>query len=206
MPSCSFCGSLSGEGLHLPNLAGITEAGCTLRRPLRTNQTQIPSYTWATPVIAISCNNNDMPASSEFIPRLHSRGFRVTSQRMAILNVLGRSGTHLTAVQIHARASRELPGLTGPTVYRTLEKLARAGVVWPLHLENGHLAYELAGRNHHHLVSTACGEEIEFPGMSLDAVYAKLEASSRYRLNRDHLTLTGLCPKCQAQPTRKRVP
>lgn len=147
-----------------------------------------------------------MTPYSEFVPRLHSRGFRVTSQRMAILSVLGRAGTHLTPVQIHARASRALPGLTGPTVYRTLDKLARTGVVWPLHLENGHLAYELAGRNHHHLVCTACGQEIEFPGMPLDAIYAKLEASSGYVLNRDHLTLTGLCPKCQSQPTRKKVP
>jgi len=125
---------------------------------------------------------------------------------MAILSVLGRAGTHLTPVQIHARASRALPGLTGPTVYRTLDKLARTGVVWPLHLENGHLAYELAGRNHHHLVCTACGQEIEFPGMPLDAIYAKLEASSGYVLNRDHLTLAGLCPKCKRKPKGKKVP
>ena len=146
-----------------------------------------------------------MALNSEFVPRLHSHGFRVTSQRMAILNVLSRSGTHLTPVEIHARAARQLPALAGPTVYRTLEKLARTGVVWPLHLENGHLAYELAGSNHHHLVCTSCGEETEFPGMSLDPIYTKLEALSGYRLNRDHLTLAGLCPRCQRQRARKRA-
>jgi Fur family ferric uptake transcriptional regulator len=147
-----------------------------------------------------------MTPNSEFVPRLHSRGFRITSQRMAILDVLSRSGAHLTPVQVHGRASRQLPGLTRPTVYRTLEALARTGVVWPFHLENGHLAYELAGRSHHHLVCGSCGDEVEFPGRSLDAIYAKLEASSGYLLHRDHLTLTGLCPKCRRNRTKKKAP
>ncbi len=135
----------------------------------------------------------------DFAPWLRSRGFRVTSQRKAILDVLSRSGTHLTPVQIHERARRQLPSLTGPTVYRTLEQLARGGVVWSCQIDNGHLAYELAGRKHHHLVCTACGAGLEFPGASFEKAYTKLEASTGYRLNRDHLTLTGLCPRCQSR-------
>ncbi len=134
---------------------------------------------------------------SELAPRLRSRGFRVTSQRIAILNVLAGSAGHLTPVEICSRARRQLPSLTGPTVYRSLEQLVRSGLVWPLHLENGHLAYELAGRNHHHLVCTACGSEVEFPGATLDMIYDRLESSTGFVLNRDHLTLAGLCPRCQ---------
>ncbi len=145
-----------------------------------------------------------MLQASDLGPRLRSRGFRVTSQRIVIFDVLSQAGTHLTPVQIHQRALRKLPGLTGPTVYRTLQQMARGGMVWPLHLENGHLAYELAGRNHHHLVCSSCGAESEFPGVSLDTVYAKLESSSGYILNRDHLTLTGLCPRCQKRTGRKK--
>ena len=116
---------------------------------------------------------------------------------MAILQILSRTSTHLTPVQIHQRARRALPGLRATTVYRTLEQLARSGVVWSIHLENGHLAYELAGRKHHHLVCTVCGSEVELPVISLDPIYTQLESSSGYVMDRDHLTLRGVCPRCQ---------
>jgi Fe2+ or Zn2+ uptake regulation protein len=34
-------------------------------------------------------------------------------------------------------------------------------------------------------------------------LYAKLEAASGYQLSDDHMTLFGLCPKCQKTNTRK---
>ncbi len=144
-----------------------------------------------------------MHPNPEFIPRLRAQGLRVTSQKMAILGALSRSGAHLTPVQIHALARRELPGLTEPTVYRALEQLVRSGLVWRLSLENGHLAYELAGRNHHHLVCVACGRQVELPAASLNQIYARLETVSGFVLNRDHLTLSGLCPKCQPHHAKK---
>lgn len=104
---------------------------------------------------------------------------------------------HLTPVQVHARAKKHSPGLTEPTVYRTLRQLSLGGLVWQLHLDNGHLAYELAGKNHHHLVCTSCGDELQFPNASMETLYAKLEAMSGFKLDHDHLTLTGLCPQCQ---------
>lgn len=124
---------------------------------------------------------------------------------MAILGALSRSATHLTPAQIHARARRDLPGLTVPTVYRALEQLSRGGLVWPLRLENGHLAYELAGKNHHHLVCTSCGAEIELPGETMDLLYARLESASGYVINHDHLTLAGLCPKCKPPKRRRKA-
>ncbi len=137
-----------------------------------------------------------MRTRTDLVPQLHAHGFRATQQRRAILEVLGGSTTHLTPVQIHQRARQQAPGLTQPTVYRTLRQLARGGMVWQLQLETGHLAYELAGSTHHHLVCASCGEATELPSASLEAIYAKLEAVSGFKLNHDHLTLTGICPKC----------
>ncbi len=145
-----------------------------------------------------------MKSNPDLAPALHSRGFRLTLQRQAILDVLGASAMHLTPVQIHDRARRRLPGLTEPTVYRTLRQLALGGLVWQLQLENGHLAYELAGRDHHHLVCVSCGEVIELPAAQLTAIYAKLETVSGFKLNHDHLTLTGLCAPCQARHKSRR--
>ena len=53
---------------------------------------------------------------------LHTRGFRMTPQRLAILQVL-HDGGHLSLAQIYKRTRPSLPGLTETTVYRTLEFL-----------------------------------------------------------------------------------
>ncbi len=141
---------------------------------------------------------------ANLLPKLRLEGLRVTSQRKAILNALGSSTRHLTPVQVHNRATQESPGLTVPTVYRTLRQLAHSGLVWQLQLENGHLAYELAGRNHHHLVCASCGGVVEVPSTALDAIYARLERVSGFELKRDHLTLTGLCSRCQQTPAARK--
>ncbi len=138
-----------------------------------------------------------MTCASEYAPQLRSRGFRVTSQRMAILHVLRHSRAHLSPAEVYARARRELPGLTETTVYRTLEFLARNNLAWPTHTDSGHLMYEIAGSHHHHLVCRDCGDEVELEHALLKNVYAKLESASGYRLTGNHVTFFGLCPECQ---------
>ena len=82
-----------------------------------------------------------MSCASEYAPQLRARGFRMTSQRMAILHVLRNAGTHLSPTEVHKQARRDLPGITESTVYRTLEFLAekrlgasRPGWQWSSHL------------------------------------------------------------------------
>jgi Fe2+ or Zn2+ uptake regulation protein len=144
-----------------------------------------------------------MTSGIELAAQLRSRGFRVTSQRMAVLRVLRHSRSHLSPSQIFERARQKLPGLTETTVYRTLDFLARNGLAWPVHMDKGHLVYELAGSQHHHVICRACGDEIEVEHGLLKKMVAKLEAASGYRLTEDHITLFGLCPICQKDHSRK---
>mgnify|MGYP003493023126 FL=1 len=68
-----------------------------------------------------------MSCASDFAPQLRARGFRMTPQRLAILHVLRHDGTHLSPAEVYKKARKEVPGLTEPTVYRTLEFLADNG-------------------------------------------------------------------------------
>jgi Fe2+ or Zn2+ uptake regulation protein len=144
-----------------------------------------------------------MSCGSEYAPELRSRGFRVTAQRMAVLHVLRHSHARLSPAEVYQLARKDLPGLTETTVYRTLDFLSRTGLVWPLHMESGHLAYELAGTRHHHLICRQCGAELELEHALMKSLYAKVEATSGYLLTDDHLTLYGLCPECQKTIARK---
>jgi Fe2+ or Zn2+ uptake regulation protein len=125
---------------------------------------------------------------------LRARGFRMTPQRLAILEAL-HAGGHLSPGKVYAQVRQT--GMTETTVYRTLEFLAENGIVYPAHNASGHLTYELAGSSHHHLVCRSCGAQMDVEAGTLQAMIDQLERNSGYRLDANHLTFTGLCPDCQ---------
>jgi Fe2+ or Zn2+ uptake regulation protein len=98
---------------------------------------------------------------------------------------------------VYERALKELPDLTEPTVYRTLEFLAENGLAHPAHMGNGHLGYQIAHKEHHHLVCRSCGEELEVEHTLLKSMVQKLESASGYKLTDSHMTFFGLCSDCQ---------
>jgi Fe2+ or Zn2+ uptake regulation protein len=138
-----------------------------------------------------------MSCSAEYTPQLRARGYRMTPQRHAILHVLCHSGKHLSPSQVYQKALKELPDLTEPTVYRTLEFLAENGLAYPAHMGNGHLGYQIANKKHHHLVCRNCGSELEVEHALIQPMVHKLESTSGYKLTDGHVTFLGLCSNCQ---------
>jgi Fe2+ or Zn2+ uptake regulation protein len=139
-----------------------------------------------------------MSCASEYAPQLRARGFRMTSQRMAILHTLRHAGTHLSPREVYRQAKQDLPGLTEPTVYRTLEFLAENGLARPSQTGNGHLVYEIAGNDHHHILCRICGDEMQVEHALLEQLYRKLESTSGYVRIDSHMTFFGVCPGCQS--------
>ncbi len=138
-----------------------------------------------------------MSCVSEYASQLRARGFRMTSQRLAILHALRHAGTHLSPREVYRQAKQDLPTLTEPTVYRTLEFLAANGLARPSQTGNGHLMYQIAGNDHHHIVCRSCGDEREVDHALLETLYGKLESETGYIRIDSHMTFFGLCPACQ---------
>ncbi|NOH04613.1 MAG: transcriptional repressor [Chloroflexi bacterium] len=138
-----------------------------------------------------------MSCAVAYAPLLRARGYRMTSQRLAILHVLHHSGAHLSPAEIYGQARLEQPGLTETTVYRTLEFLSKNGLAHSAHKKNGHLVYQIARHEHHHLKCRNCGSEKEMKHSLLETLYRQLESESGYRLMDSHVTFIGICPECQ---------
>jgi len=138
-----------------------------------------------------------MSCASEYTPQLRARGFRMTSQRLAILHVLHHDGRHLSPAEIYKQARRQLAGLTEPTVYRTLEFLVQNGLVRSSRASNGRLTYQIAGEDHHHLICRVCNSEMEIQHALFEDFYRKLESISGYLRIDSHVTFFGVCPNCQ---------
>jgi len=140
-----------------------------------------------------------MTCTQHLTDELRTRGFRITPQRTAILTFLHDSPGHFSPADIYTGIRTQIPGVTEATVYRTLEFLAENGMVLPSLNGNGHLVYEIAGRDHHHLVCRSCDASMEMDHSLLQNLYAQLEAESGYQLTATHLTFFGLCPACQGK-------
>src|SRR3954447_13419952 len=68
-------------------------------------------------------------ADAELSERLRERGLRATSQRLVMNRLLRQSNRHLSAEQLLDEASEQLPGVSLPTVYATLELFEQLGIV-----------------------------------------------------------------------------
>jgi len=124
---------------------------------------------------------------------LHSRGYRMTPQRVAILEAL-HDGGHLSPGDVYERVRQT--GMSEATVYRTLEFLAGNGILLVADRTNGHLEYELSGESHHHIICQTCGAQMEVDPAMLAPAIRRIESQTGYRLTASHLTFFGLCPKC----------
>lgn len=130
------------------------------------------------------------------VNELRKKGYRLTPQRLAILQILEEDGGHLTPTEIFEIATRRMPGLTEATVYRTLDFLASNGLALVAHVGSGHLVYESAAHNHHHLICRSCGETVEITHDLLSDLYQKFYERTGYHIDCCHVTFFGLCPKC----------
>ena len=140
-----------------------------------------------------------MSCGTQFAPELRLRGYRVTPQRMAILHALCHAGRHLSPRDVYQRAKKDYPNLTETTVYRTLEFLAQNGLARHAQAgRRGHLTYEFARNDHHHIVCRLCGEEVEVKHDSLESLYRTLESTTGFLRIESHLTFMGICRDCQA--------
>jgi Fe2+ or Zn2+ uptake regulation protein len=131
------------------------------------------------------------------IQDLRDHGHRLTPQRLAILQIIEEDAGHLSPSTIYERAVQRLPGITEATVYRTLDFLVQNRLALVAHIGDGHLVYESARRNHHHLICRECGHTVEIEHELLRSLYAKFQEQTGYQIDTAHVTFFGLCPDCR---------
>ena len=129
---------------------------------------------------------------------LRSRGYRLTPQRMIVLEAIDAADQHISAEDIHSRARAQYPYMNISTVYRTLELLKELGLVAETDLGEGRLVYHAAGKSHHHhLVCRRCGKVQDID----EAVFERLRdvLSEKYGFDAvfEHMAIFGTCRACR---------
>jgi len=130
---------------------------------------------------------------------LAAAGLRATPQRTAIVGELVREPNDVTAQELHDRLRARggsAPGLA--TVYRTLTRLADAGVVDALTHHAGELCYRLCGDDHHHhFVCSRCHRVVEIGDCRIDAWLDDLAGRHGFDVTGHRVELEGVCAGCR---------
>src|SRR6478609_7720348 len=134
---------------------------------------------------------------SDLLERLRSRGWRLTSQRRVVAEVLDGDHVHLTADEVHLRAAERLPEISRATVYNTLGELVTLGEVVEVSTVGRAKRYDPnARRPHQHLVCSGCGAVRDVHPVG-DAL-GDLPEAERFgcTVGGVEITYRGLCPAC----------
>jgi Fe2+ or Zn2+ uptake regulation protein len=134
----------------------------------------------------------------DLVELLHSRGQRVTSQRLLILRELRRRGQHATAEEIHRTVQRELPGVSVPTIYATLELFVELGLARRIETSTAAL-YDAGLEPHQHAVCRRCGRVDDVGGrLNANALLGAARAAGFHPQGAE-LIISGLCASCATE-------
>jgi Fe2+ or Zn2+ uptake regulation protein len=105
---------------------------------------------------------------------------------------------HATAESVFRDVERQMPGVSLPTVYATLELLDGLGLVRRVATERGAVVYDARTSDHHHLACRRCGAmvDVEAP-VEVGALLAAAR-SSGFAPDRADVVIRGLCAACAA--------
>lgn len=139
-----------------------------------------------------------------FINALKEKGYRITAQRQAVLNIIEKNkGNHLNTQEIHEIVKKSCPEIGIATVYRTLLLLEKMHMVDKINFDDGFARYELSIDNkehgHHHLICLSCGTVDEFKDDLLDNLEERIEKMKDFMVIDHSVKFYGYCKKCRKQ-------
>lgn len=134
--------------------------------------------------------------------KLKSEGYKLTTQRIAILNVImENSEEHLSSEEIHDYVKKEYPDIGIATVYRTLQLFEKLDIIYRVNFDDGFNRYELNmdsdSHQHHHLICMECGSITEVKLDLLENLEKGIEKETKFKIVDHNVKFFGYCKNCQ---------
>ena len=130
-------------------------------------------------------------------------GERCTVQRRIILETALDLENHPSADEIFDTVKDRIPGIARTTVYRTLEYLARLGVITKA-CHPGHVArFDPRLDLHHHLVCLYCNDFIDFENDTLNELTIPDTSAFGFEVSDYCVQLRGICKTCREREKKE---
>jgi Fur family peroxide stress response transcriptional regulator len=131
---------------------------------------------------------------------LREKGYKLTPQRKAILNLLAREMSHPGAAHILKKVKKTVPQISMSTVYYTLDILKKEGLIHELEFYDQDNRYDVNVTNHINLICKKCGRIEDLPG-GITLSYAQVQQKTEFQPVAMRYEYYGYCKECR----RKRA-
>jgi Fur family peroxide stress response transcriptional regulator len=132
------------------------------------------------------------------LERLRENGFRITPQRIAVVEVLASSCEHPGVDRVYNEVIKKFPTTSLATVYKTIGLLKDIGEIMEIGFGDEKNRYD--GKNpdpHPHIMCVKCKSIIDPDLSSLNEMSKEISAETGYKIISHRLDFFGVCPECQ---------
>lgn len=140
-----------------------------------------------------------MDQVTQIIAGLKQSGYKNTKIRQAIIDLLLKSTTPLSAIQIQRKLENSGLETNKSTIYREFAFLKDQKVIKELQLGEDKKRYEIEGENHHHhLICVKCETVEDFNlEKELDQEERQIARLKNFKVLNHSLEFFGVCGRCQ---------
>jgi Fe2+ or Zn2+ uptake regulation protein len=131
-------------------------------------------------------------------PELRTHGYRVTTARRAVWDVLSANGDHLTAPAITSRVHAFDPSINGASVYRALTLFAELGLVRESRYEDASTWEPFHDDAAIHLVCSECGRVMHHDTELVLRLRRAIQVATDFAPDEIDVSVSGRCGHCPA--------
>ncbi len=147
--------------------------------------------------------NQTEPSTEKILDYLRTKGARITPVVTYIVTYLHQSQSVHSPQEIKEVLNKNLsPNIGFSTIYRILDRLSNAGVLYRMH-RNDNQTYFFLCRNplgpdhHHHFICKTCKKVDEVPCCPAKDFQTQIQNTLKAKITDHIIQLGGLCAECK---------
>jgi Fur family peroxide stress response transcriptional regulator len=130
------------------------------------------------------------------IEALRNKGYKATTQRIAICRIALNSRAHPSAQQVYAEVKKKYPTVSLATVYKTLEVLRDLNLLQEINFHPGQARFDSYMSPHINLVCLKCGTITDIDDITVEEITRNVIASTKFKPTGQRMDVYGICQKC----------
>ena len=125
--------------------------------------------------------------------KLSSSGLKQTSQRKKILEFIESSKSHPTADEIFTNVRKDIPNVSRTTIYNTVNKLAKEGIIKCMNTKNGEMHFDACLEPQYHFMCDQCGAIYDL-GLCSGILQKEIDG---HEIKDIFICYNGICKECR---------
>jgi len=141
--------------------------------------------------------NHPQKSDGLIIETLRKKGFKATTQRIAICRFALHSRDHPSARRVYDEVRKVHPTVSLATVYKTLQILTEQGLIQELDLPQSQARFDSWTKPHINLVCLQCGNIQDFDDNAAQEMVERVAVKAGFTWTGQRLDIYGICKTCR---------